>query len=58
MIQEQSGNLEAARATAAQLIAARPAFTVQSWLRTQSRIDTEQMEADLASLRAAGVPEE
>ena len=44
--------------TAAQLIAARPAFTVQYWLRTQFRVDTDQMAADLASLRAAGVPEE
>jgi hypothetical protein len=31
---------------------------VQSWLKTQSRIDTEQMAADLASLRAVGVPEQ
>jgi adenylate cyclase len=58
MIQEQAGRLEEARRTAMQLIAARPAFTVNYWLRTQFRVDTGQMEADLASLRAAGVPEE
>ena len=58
MIQEQSGHLNEARETAAQLIAARPTFTVTSWLRTQSRVDKEQMAADLASLRVAGVPEE
>jgi hypothetical protein len=57
MILEQSGQLEKARETAAQLAAARPTFTVQSWLKTQSRVDAEQMAADLASLRAAGVPE-
>jgi adenylate cyclase len=57
MIQEQAGHLDEARETAALLIAARPTFTVTSWLKTQSRVDKEQMEADLASLRAAGVPE-
>jgi len=57
MIHEQSGRLEEARETAAQLAAARPAFTVRSWLRTQSRVDAAHMAADLASLRAAGVPE-
>jgi hypothetical protein len=35
----------------------RPSFSVTSWLRTQFRNDAEQMAADLASLRAAGVPE-
>jgi adenylate cyclase len=58
MIQEQSGHLKEARETAAQLLAARPTFTVKSWLKTQSRVDKDQMAADLASLRAAGVPEE
>jgi adenylate cyclase len=58
MIQEQSGQLQEARETAAQLMAARPTFTVASWLRTQFRVDVDQMTADLASLRRAGVPEE
>jgi adenylate cyclase len=58
MVQEQAGRLEEARETAVQLAAARPTFTVTSWLRTQFRGDTEQMAADLASLRAAGVPEQ
>jgi adenylate cyclase len=57
MIEDQAGRLVDARKTAAQLIAARPPFTVTSWLRTQFRVDTEQMEADTASLRAAGVPD-
>lgn len=57
MLQAQSGQLEAARKIAAELVVARPDFTVSSWLRTQFRSDAEQMAADLASLRAAGVPE-
>jgi adenylate cyclase len=57
MIQEQAGCLKEARETAAQLIAARPSFTVTSFVRTQFRSDVEQLAADVASLRAAGVPE-
>jgi adenylate cyclase len=57
MIQEQAGRLEEARETAARLRAARPAFTLRYWLQTQYRVDMEQMEADLASLRAVGIPE-
>lgn len=57
MIQEQTGNLEEARKTAAQLIAARPSFTIAWFLSTQFRSDLEQLEADVASLRAAGIPE-
>lgn len=57
MIQEQAGDLENARSTANQLVAARPTFTVASWLRTQFRVDTEQLAMDTASLRAAGIPE-
>lgn len=57
MMEEQAGRPIDARETAAQLIAAHPSFTVTSWLRTQFRIDIEQLAADTASLRAAGVPE-
>ena len=46
------------RLMAAQLLAARPSFTVTSWRRTKFRVDTEQVAADMASLRAAGVPEQ
>jgi hypothetical protein len=38
-------------------MAARPNFTVSSWVATQFRSDADQMESDLASLRAAGLPE-
>jgi adenylate cyclase len=57
MLQEQAGRLEEARETAAQLAFARPSFSVMYWHQTQFRVDREQMAADLASLRAAGVPE-
>jgi adenylate cyclase len=57
MIQEQAGQIDEARQTAAQLIAVRPTFTVTSWARTQFRQDVQQMAADIASLRAAGIPE-
>ncbi len=57
MIQDQAGLIEEARETAVQLIAARPTFTVTSFLGTQFRSDVDQLAADVASLRAAGVPE-
>jgi adenylate cyclase len=57
MLQEQAGLLDEAHETAAELAVLRPTFTVASWLRTQFRVDTEQMAYDLASLRAAGVRE-
>ena len=57
MIKVQSGQIDEARKIAIQLAKERPNFSVTSWLRTQFRNDTEQMAADLASLRAAGVPE-
>lgn len=58
MIHEQAGRIEQARETAAQLVAARPTFTVTSFLRTQFRVDSDQLAADIASLRVAGVPEQ
>jgi adenylate cyclase len=58
MIKEQAGQLDEARVFGAQLVAARPTFTVASWARTQCRSDVDQMAADLASLRAVGLPEE
>ena len=57
ILHEQAGRLEEARETAAQLMAARPDFTVTSWAMTQLRSDTEQLAADIASLLATGVPE-
>jgi adenylate cyclase len=57
MIKVPSGRIDEAREIAMELANMRPSFSVTSWLRTQFRNDTEQMAADLASLRAAGVRE-
>ena len=57
MIKVPSGRSDEARKIAMELAKKRPSFSVTSWLRTQFRNDAEQMAADLASLRAAGVPE-
>ena len=57
MLQEQAGQVEEARATAAELMRARPDFTLSAWQKTQVRSDVEQLAADLASLRAVGLPE-
>jgi hypothetical protein len=57
MIEAQAGRLDAARETARQLMVARPHFTISGWVRAQFRSDADQMTADLASLRAIGIPE-
>ena len=57
MIHAQAGRMDEARSTAKELLAARPDFTVASWLATQFRNDLEQLTIDADSLRAAGIPE-
>jgi len=54
---QQNGQREQAKQTAERLLAARPKFTIASWRNTQFRADTAQLEADMAALRAAGLPE-
>jgi adenylate cyclase len=57
IIYQQGGQPDEARRTAEHLLAARPDFTIAGWLNTQFiRRDTAQVEADLAALRAAGLP--
>ena len=58
MMQEQAGLLDEARETATELAAARPSFSVQSFISTQFRCDIDQLKRDIASLRAAGVQEQ
>ena len=53
----QAGRPDAARSAAARLLASTPAFTVSGWAATQFRSDVVQMEADIAMLRTAGLPE-
>jgi adenylate cyclase len=57
IIYQERGQADEAKQMAEQLLAARPNFTIASWLDTQvDRQDQTQVEADLAALRAAGLP--
>ncbi len=57
IIYQESGRADEAKRTAEQLLAARPNFTIAAWLNTQfNRRDQARVEADLAALRAAGLP--
>ncbi len=56
IIYQQNGRPEEARETAKRLLAARPDFTIESWTKTQFRRDEARLDADVASLRAAGLP--
>ena len=39
-----------------ELLAARRNFTIAAWVNTQSRNDKAELEADIDSLRSAGLP--
>ena len=56
IIYQQNGRPEEAKETAKRLLAARPDFTIESWTKTQFRRDPARLEADVAALRAAGLP--
>ena len=56
IIYQQHGQPEAARRAAERLLAARRDFKIASWLKTKFRRDPAQLEADVAALRAAGLP--
>jgi adenylate cyclase len=57
IIYEQIGQADEARRTAEQLMATRPNFTIGGWLKTQFiRRDAARVEADIAALRAVGLP--
>jgi adenylate cyclase len=53
---QQKGQAELARQVAAQILAARPNFTVAGWAGTQFRSDAALLAAEMAALRAAGLP--
>jgi len=57
IIYEQLGQPEKAKDWATQLLLAEPKFTVSSWTDTQFRKDTARLEAEMAALRAAGLPD-
>jgi adenylate cyclase len=52
----QTDQPEQARQAAEQLLSLRRDFTITRWANTQFRADTERLEADMAALRAAGLP--
>ena len=54
---QEADQPEEARRAAEELLAARPDFTIDSWLNTQFRSDTARLEADISALRTAGLPE-
>ncbi|MFM7531197.1 MAG: adenylate/guanylate cyclase domain-containing protein, partial [Rubrivivax sp.] len=56
LVERELGRTAEARAAAAQLLEARPGFTVESWRHTQLRADTAQLERELQWLRSAGLP--
>jgi adenylate cyclase len=57
ILYEQLGQPEKAKAWATQLLLEEPKFTVSSWADTQFRKDTARLEAEMAALRAAGLPD-
>jgi adenylate cyclase len=57
ILYQETGRAEQARAEIAKLLAARPNYTVRAFADTQFRRDTAKIEADLAALRAAGLPD-
>jgi tetratricopeptide (TPR) repeat protein len=57
IIHEEAGRHADACRTADRLLAARRDFTVSAWAETQFRRDPDRLAADIAALRAAGLPE-
>ena len=53
---QQIDRSELAKQTAERLLTVRRDFTISSWVKTQFRRDIERFEADVAALRAAGLP--
>ncbi|MBA3519942.1 MAG: adenylate/guanylate cyclase domain-containing protein [Rhizobiales bacterium] len=53
---QQIGAPEQAKQAAARLLSLRQDFTIAGWGSTQFRADTERLQADIAALRAAGLP--
>jgi adenylate cyclase len=53
---QENGQPDEAKQTAKRLLAASPDFTVASWMKRQFRRDAARLEADIAALRAAGLP--
>jgi adenylate cyclase len=54
---ERSGRHVEAKAAAARLLATQPNFTIKNWIAGQFRNDAAELDADIAALRAVGLPE-
>lgn len=54
---QRTGRSDEAKAGARRVLAANPKFTVGNWRKTQFGNDLEYLEADVAALEAAGLPE-
>lgn len=50
------GEMDRARQHGADLLAARPDFTIENWALTQNCLDPERLARDRASLVNAGLP--
>jgi adenylate cyclase len=57
IIYQQLGQPEKANAWATQLLLTEPKFTISSWTDTQFRKDAVRLQAEMAALRAAGLPD-
>ena len=57
ILYEQAGRDDEAKAEIAKLLSARPNYSVRAFADTQFNRDTTKIEADIAALRAAGLPE-
>lgn len=57
IIYQQAGRADEARRTAERLLSIRGDFTITGWADTQFRADTAGLEADIAALHAAGLPD-
>ena len=56
ILYQENSQVDDAKQTAKRLLTARPNFTIASWLKTQLLRDTARLDADVAALRAAGLP--
>ena len=56
ILYQQDGQPAEAKQIVERLLAARPDFTIASWMKTQIIRDEARLEADVAALRAAGLP--
>jgi adenylate cyclase len=53
---QQTDQPALAKQTAEQFLAIRPNFNIEAWVNTQFRSDKARLEAEVAALRAAGLP--